>query len=107
MKNAKSLENSDFARDINEIVIELSENFQRYINECCESESDGKIDGFDAGCCKCRGRGHYQVEDIKAGKWDKINGAAEEWARCVYITAFVRCGVNCVTCIRGKGDFIL
>jgi hypothetical protein len=28
---------------------------QRYVNECCESESDGKIDGFGAGCCKRRG----------------------------------------------------
>jgi hypothetical protein len=40
---------------INEIYVELSENFQRYVNECCESESDGKIDGFGAGCCKRRG----------------------------------------------------
>jgi hypothetical protein len=40
---------------INEINVELSENVQRYVNECCESESDGKIDSFDAGCCKCRG----------------------------------------------------
>jgi hypothetical protein len=48
-------ENSDFATKINEINVELSENSQRYVNECCESESDGKIDGFDAGCCKCRG----------------------------------------------------
>jgi hypothetical protein len=52
---AKSLENSDFAMDINEINVELSENSQRYVNECCESESDGKIDGFGAGCCKRRG----------------------------------------------------
>jgi hypothetical protein len=41
--------------DINEIYVELSGNSQRYVNECCESESDGKIDGFVAGCCKCRG----------------------------------------------------
>jgi hypothetical protein len=40
---------------INEIKVELSENCQRYVNECCESESDGKIDGFGAGCCKHRG----------------------------------------------------
>jgi hypothetical protein len=40
---------------INEINVELSGNSQRYINECCESESDGKIDGFGAGCCKRRG----------------------------------------------------
>jgi predicted PP-loop superfamily ATPase len=40
---------------INEINIELSGNSQRYVNECCESEFDGKIDGFGAGCCKCRG----------------------------------------------------
>jgi hypothetical protein len=39
-------ENSDFATKINEINVELSGNSQRYINECCESESDGKIDGF-------------------------------------------------------------
>jgi hypothetical protein len=48
-------ENSDFATKINEIYVELSENSQRYVNECCESESDGKIDGFGAGCCKCSG----------------------------------------------------
>jgi hypothetical protein len=50
-------ENSDFATKINEINVELSENFQRYINECCESEFDGKSDGFGAGCCKRRGGG--------------------------------------------------
>jgi hypothetical protein len=43
---AKMRENSDFATKINEINVELSENLQRYVNECCESESDGKIDGF-------------------------------------------------------------
>jgi hypothetical protein len=48
-------ENSDFATDINEINVELCENFQRYVNECCETETDGKIDGFGAGCCKRRG----------------------------------------------------
>jgi hypothetical protein len=48
-------ENSDFATKINEINVELSENFQRYVNECCESEFDGKSDGFGAGCCKRRG----------------------------------------------------
>jgi hypothetical protein len=31
---------------INEINVELSGNSQRYVNECCESESDGKIDGL-------------------------------------------------------------
>jgi hypothetical protein len=36
--------------DINEINVELSENIQRYVNECCESKSDGKIDGFGTGC---------------------------------------------------------
>jgi hypothetical protein len=51
-------ENSDFTMKINEINVELSGNSQRYVNECCESESDGKIDGFGAGCCKCRGGGH-------------------------------------------------
>jgi hypothetical protein len=50
-------ENSDFATQINEINIELSGNSQRYVNECCESESDGEIDGFGAGCCKRRGGG--------------------------------------------------
>jgi hypothetical protein len=35
--------------DINEINVELSEKFQRYVIECCESESNGKIDGFGAG----------------------------------------------------------
>jgi hypothetical protein len=50
-------ENSDFVTDINEIYIELSGNSQRYVNECCESESDGNIDGFGAGCCKRRGGG--------------------------------------------------
>jgi hypothetical protein len=48
-------ENSDFMMKINEINVELSGNSQRYVNECCESESDGKIDGFGTGCCKCRG----------------------------------------------------
>jgi hypothetical protein len=41
--------------DINEINLDLSQNFQRYVNESCESESDGKLDAFSAGCCKCRG----------------------------------------------------
>jgi hypothetical protein len=50
-------ENSDFTMKINEINVELSEKFQRYINECCESESNGTIHGFDAGCCKRRGGG--------------------------------------------------
>jgi hypothetical protein len=40
---------------INEIYVELSENSQRYVNECCESESDGESNGFGVGCCKCRG----------------------------------------------------
>jgi hypothetical protein len=40
---------------INEINIELSGNSQRYVNECCESESDRKIDGFAAHCCRHRG----------------------------------------------------
>jgi hypothetical protein len=35
-------ENSDFAMKINEINIELSGNSQTYVNECCDSESDGK-----------------------------------------------------------------
>jgi hypothetical protein len=48
-------ENSDFATKINEIYVELSENLQRYINEYCESGSDGKIDGFGAGYCKREG----------------------------------------------------
>jgi hypothetical protein len=48
-------ENSDFAMKINEINVELSGNSQRYVNECCESESDGIIDVFGAGCCKRRG----------------------------------------------------
>jgi hypothetical protein len=47
--------NSDFATKINEINVELSGNSQRYMNECCESEFDGKFDGFSAGCCKYRG----------------------------------------------------
>jgi hypothetical protein len=42
--------NSDFTIEIHEIYIELSENLQRYENEYCESESDGKIDGFSTGC---------------------------------------------------------
>jgi predicted nucleic acid binding AN1-type Zn finger protein len=50
-------ENSDLATKINEINVELSGNSQRYVNECCESQSDGKIDSFSAGCCKCRGGG--------------------------------------------------
>jgi hypothetical protein len=59
---AKSRENSDFMMGINEINVDLSENFQRYIAECCESEYDGKIYGFGVGCCKRRGRGrHYCV----------------------------------------------
>jgi hypothetical protein len=43
-------ENSDFMTKINEINVELSGNLQRYVNECCESESDGKIDGFSTHC---------------------------------------------------------
>jgi hypothetical protein len=56
LKDTNSRENSDFTTDINELNVELSQNLQRYVNECCESESDGKIDGFAAGCCKRRGR---------------------------------------------------
>jgi hypothetical protein len=48
-------ENSDFTTKINEINVELSGNSQRYVNECCESKSDGNIDGFGAGCCKRMG----------------------------------------------------
>jgi hypothetical protein len=48
-------ENSDFVTKINEMNVELSGNSQRYINECWEYESNGKIDGFGAGCCKRRG----------------------------------------------------
>jgi hypothetical protein len=48
-------ENSDFATNINEIYVELSGNSQRYVNERYDPESDGKIDGFGAGCCKRRG----------------------------------------------------
>jgi hypothetical protein len=48
-------ENSDFAKKINEIYVKLSGNLQRYVTECCESDSDGKIDGFGAGFCKRRG----------------------------------------------------
>jgi hypothetical protein len=48
-------ENSGFATNIHEIYVELFGNSQRYVNECCESESDGKIDGFAAGCSKRRG----------------------------------------------------
>jgi hypothetical protein len=40
---------------INEINVELSGNSQRYVNKCCESESDGKIDGFSTHCWECRG----------------------------------------------------
>jgi hypothetical protein len=47
---AKTRENSDFATKITEINVELSGNSQRYVNECCESESDGKIEGFGARC---------------------------------------------------------
>jgi hypothetical protein len=47
-------ENSDVAAKINEINVELSGNSQRYVHECCESKSDGKIDSFGAGCCKRR-----------------------------------------------------
>jgi hypothetical protein len=54
---AKMHENSDFATKVNEINVELSGNSQRYINECCESESDGKIDGFGACCWEHRGGG--------------------------------------------------
>jgi hypothetical protein len=53
-------ENCDFAMDIKEINVEDSESFQRYVNECCESESDGKIDGFVPGCllaCTYKGTG--------------------------------------------------
>jgi hypothetical protein len=54
-RGAKTRENSDFATKINEINVELSGNSQGYVNKCCESESDGIIDGFGAGCCKRRG----------------------------------------------------
>jgi hypothetical protein len=43
--------------DINKINVELSEDSQRYVNEYCESKSNGKINGFSTGCCKCRGGG--------------------------------------------------
>jgi hypothetical protein len=60
----KSVKNSDFATEINEIYVELSENSQRYVIECCEPESNGTINGFGAGCCKCRG-------GVAAGLWYK------------------------------------
>jgi hypothetical protein len=47
-------ETSDFATKIKEIYVKLSGNSQRYITECCESEFDGKTDGFGADCCKRR-----------------------------------------------------
>jgi hypothetical protein len=50
-------ENSDFITKINEIYIKLSGNSQRYVTECCESESDRIMKGFTADCCKCRGGG--------------------------------------------------
>jgi hypothetical protein len=55
------VKNSDFATDINEIYVELSENSQRYVIECCEPESDGTINGFGAGCCKRRGGGRRRL----------------------------------------------
>jgi hypothetical protein len=48
-------ENSDSAMKITEINVELSGNSQRYVIECCKSESDGIIDGFGARFCKHRG----------------------------------------------------
>jgi hypothetical protein len=45
-------ENSDVTMKINEINVELSGNSQRYVNECCKSESNRKIDGVSAGYCK-------------------------------------------------------
>jgi hypothetical protein len=59
-------ENSDCVTKINEINVELSGNSQRYVNECCESESDGKIDGFSAGCCK----------------WDALNALMHKYPPC-------------------------
>jgi hypothetical protein len=57
-------ENYDFIMDINEINVELSETFQRYVNECCESESDGNINGFNTGYCKHRGGASPLLYDI-------------------------------------------
>jgi hypothetical protein len=48
-------ENSNIMTKINEIYLGLCGNSPRYVNEYCESESDGKVDGFIAGCGKCRG----------------------------------------------------
>jgi hypothetical protein len=81
---AKSFQNSDFTTDINEINVELSENFQRYVNECCESESDGNIDGFDAGCCKCRGGVTLAVclIEVPGGcLWSPVRRLNRRWCR--------------------------
>jgi hypothetical protein len=43
--SAKSRENSAFTTDITEINVELSENFRRYVTECCESSFISSIKG--------------------------------------------------------------
>jgi hypothetical protein len=48
--------NSNFTTKRNEIYVQHSGNFQNYVTECCESESDGKSDCFATGCCKRRGK---------------------------------------------------
>jgi hypothetical protein len=42
----KSPKNSDLAMNINKIYVEVCENVQGYVIECCKSESHGQIDGF-------------------------------------------------------------
>jgi hypothetical protein len=71
-------ENCDFATKIYEINGELSENSQRYINECCESESDGKIDGFGAGCCKRSGGVAVAMWCILLGRKEGVGERGEE-----------------------------
>jgi hypothetical protein len=71
--------------DINEIYVEFSGNSQRYVNECCESESDGIIDGFGAGCCK-RSGGVAVAHRLAAESWKMASGLQSIGASCMMVS---------------------
>jgi hypothetical protein len=78
-------ENSDFATKINELNVELSGNSQSDVNEYYESESDGNIDGFGAGCCKCSG-------GVAVAMWyPQIHGQTERINQMIeaYLCSFI------------------
>jgi hypothetical protein len=81
--------------DINEINLELPEHFQRYVNECCESESDGKTDGFVLVVANAGGGGHrcFVVSIIRAPDHGGV-----PWASCIFASYSFLLGFDFFTC---------